>query len=203
MLNGPPNNQVDQINLKYVNTQRATLTGFEASAELDLTTSLSAFGTASYVEGQDHTRNGQFATMESGTGTASQQVRGMRRGAFSGLPTPSSEPLPQLPPLQSRLGLRLNGKRDDIKWQLEVSARVIDNQSRIARSLAESTTPGFTVWDIRSYWELSENITVVAGVENFTDKDYREHFDFRSFNPVATTVRQPGASFYFGSLISY
>ena len=41
----------------------------------------------------------------------------------------------------------------------------------------------------------------VAGVENFTDKTYREHLDFRSLNGIS--VFQPGVSFYVGSDLSY
>ena len=38
---------------------------------------------------------------------------------------------------------------------------------------------------------------VVAGVENFTDRNYGEHFDLRTQDGIA--VYQPGVNFYFGS----
>jgi hypothetical protein len=37
----------------------------------------------------------------------------------------------------------------------------------------------------------------VAGVENFTDKQYLEHLDLR------TGVFQPGINYYFGSELTY
>ena len=78
---------------------------------------------------------------------------------------------------------------------------MIDDQDRIARSLLESETPGFTVWDLRTFWQASENLSIVAGIENLTDKDYREHFDFRS--QTGLSIRQPGRNFYFGSQLVY
>jgi outer membrane receptor protein involved in Fe transport len=44
---------------------------------------------------------------------------------------------------------------------------------------------------------------MVAGIENLTDKLYREYLDFRSPNSGALTVFQPGVNFYFGTELSY
>ena len=82
---------------------------------------------------------------------------------------------------------------------LEFSARVVDNQDRVATSLGEETTPGFTIYDIRSYWRPYDDLMLTAGVENFTDKLYRTFFDTRVFSQVF----QPGFNFYFGSELSY
>ncbi len=86
---------------------------------------------------------------------------------------------------------------------MELSARVVDNQDRVATSLLESATPGFTVWDLRSNYQPSrwEGLTLVAGVENFTDKAFREHLDFRSPNGIQ--ILQPGINAYFGTDLSY
>jgi iron complex outermembrane recepter protein len=46
-----------------------------------------------------------------------------------------------------------------------------------------------------------DNLLLVSGVENFTDKNYREHLDFRSAN--GRQVLQPGVNFYFGSEWTY
>jgi len=42
---------------------------------------------------------------------------------------------------------------------------------------------------------------LVAGVENFTNRNYREHLDFRS--PGGQSVFQPGVNFYLGTEWSY
>ena len=70
-----------------------------------------------------------------------------------------------------------------------------------AASLAESPTPGFTVWDLRGSWQAFDDLLLVAGVENFTDNNYQEHLDFRSQNGIR--VFQPGVNFYLGADLTY
>ncbi len=42
---------------------------------------------------------------------------------------------------------------------------------------------------------------LVRRVENFTNKDFREHLDFRSLSG-GFRMRQPGVNFYFGSEVN-
>jgi len=200
---GPPFGQIEQTNLKYVNTERSTLFGFEGDAEWQLSDSVSVFGNLSYVEGTDETRNGDFATLQAQSLplTPSQRVAGQPRGAFSGVAGDAEEPLPGIAPLQSTLGVRFLGEIGDSPFSIEVAARIIDDQTRVASSLLETNTPGFTVWDTRGVIQVTDSITAFAGVENFTDKNYREHFDFRSQG--GQSVRQPGINAYFGTEIVY
>lgn len=208
---GPPQNQVEQINLKYVNTDRARIYGFESDAEYELNDWLSVFGTVSFVEGVDATRNGDFATVQhNGAGEPSIRDPNLTRGSSqngqrptqpAGVQNVPQESLPGVPPLETRLGLRMRGEMEDVRWNVELAARIVNSQNRVASTLGETRTPGFTVWDLRSFWEVGDNVTLVAGVENFTDTDYREHFDFRSLNGLS--IRQPGVNFYFGSEVTY
>lgn len=193
----------NQTNLKFVNTDLATLIGCEGQIECDLTDWLTPFGTLQYVEGDDRTRNGSFATRQSNPplGQPSVQVPGLPRGDFSGVAGQAREPLPSILPWESRLGARVGPHDVDQPWGVEVYARVVDNQNRVAASLLESTTPGFTVWDARAFWGPREGVLLTAGVENFTDKTYREHLDFRSTNGIQ--VLRPGVNFYFGGELSY
>ena len=210
-VQAPPFGTFDQINLKYVNTDLATLYGFEADAEYQVTPWLSVFGLANFVEGTDQTRNGDFSTVQASGSTPSgtagtrdpNEVRGQNAVLPSGTVLRNEEPLPGIPPLEFRTGLRLNGTIQTVRWNAELSARVVDDQDRVAQSLLESTTPGFTLWNLRTYWQLTDQLSLVAGVENFTDKAYREHFDFRSQNPIARQVLQPGRSFYIGTTLVY
>jgi outer membrane receptor protein involved in Fe transport len=106
-------------------------------------------------------------------------------------------------PLESRLGLRLHEAIDQPRWSVELSVRIVDNQDRVASSLLESATPGFSVWDIRGYCQASDQILVLAGVENVTDRNYREYLDFRPTDGAALAVVQPGVNFYFGTEVTY
>ena len=184
--------QIAQVDLKYVNTDLATLAGFEYFAEYDINPWLSSFGTLSYVEGRDHSRNGDFATRPATPVAPSVQVAGLRRGFFSGIPASDEEPLPMIRPLESRIGLRLHEPSDSPLWSIELSARITERQDRVATSLLETETPGFTVWDIRSLWQVADGLKLVAGVENFTDRNYREYLDFRPIGAGALTRLSTG-----------
>jgi len=45
-----------------------------------------------------------------------------------------------------------------------------------------------------AWWHATDSLLLVAGVENLTDKGYREHLDFRDFLKDIE-VRRPGGSF--------
>jgi outer membrane receptor protein involved in Fe transport len=165
----------DALGVHFTNTDLATLAGGEAYAELDWNEYLTPFARVRYVEGRDESLG--------------------RRGLFGD----GDEPLPGIAPLESRLGVRLHEPGEQPRWGLELTARVVDNQDRVAASLLERQTPGFTTWDLRGYWRADEGLLLVAGVENFTDKHYREHLDLRT----GRGVFQPGASFYMGMELTY
>ncbi len=200
-FNGPPLGQVEQVSLKYVNTDLATLAGVEFYGEYELRKELTIFGNLSYVEGTDRSRNGSFATQPSSPGNPSEQVPGLPRGFFSGITGGDSEPLPSILPLQSIVGIRLNAGGELPRWGLELSARLVASQDRVAESLLESPTEGFTTWDLRAFVRKRDNLTFWLGVDNLTDRHYREHLDFRS--PSGTSLFQPGASFYVASELTY
>lgn len=200
----PPTGQDQQTRLKYVNTDLVTMIGFDASAEYDFSQWFSTFATMSYVEAEDRSRNGSFATEPfSGAGlpiVPSRRRQGLSRGTFGRVGDPS-EALAGISPLETRLGWRLQDPGVESRWGAELSARVVNDQDRVASSLLESPTDGFTTWDMRTYWRPVENWTLIAGVENFTDKSYFEHLDFRS--PGGTAVFQPGRNFYFSTEINW
>jgi iron complex outermembrane receptor protein len=206
---GIPFGQPEQVQLKYVNTDLATLTGVELYGEVEATDWLTPFGTLRVVEGTDRTRDGEFATEQvDGNGlfvVPSTRVAGMPRGAFSGVGGANEEPLPMIVPLEARLGLRVHEAIADPRWGVEFAARLADDQDRVAASLLETPTPGYAVYDIRTYWRPRQNVLLVAGVENLADRNYREHLDYRNvFNGQnLRAVFQPGLSFYFGGEVTY
>jgi outer membrane receptor protein involved in Fe transport len=113
---------------------------------------------------------------------------------------PTAEPLPQIPPLESRIGFRVHQPGKAPRWAVEISARIVAAQDRVAESLAEVATPGFTVYDLRGYWQVNKDFLLTAGVENFTDKTYLEHLDLRT---PGLPFFQPGINFYFGAKLNY
>lgn len=199
----PPFGDVGQVSLRYVNTDLVTINGFESFATLLPEAALSPYSIVRYTQATDRSRNGNFATSNGAQNSPSARVDGLARGTFSGVLGGSSEPLPGISPLETRVGLRLRDTTDMQRWTIDLSGRIVDNQSRVASSLLETTTPGFATWDIRALLrpQFNPDLLITCGVENFTDRNYREHLDYRA--PGALSVFQPGATFYFGTSLTY
>ncbi len=199
----PSVNNPEQVRLRFTNTDLATLAGGEFYTEADLAPRLTVFATLSYLEGRDHDRNGDAATQRAEIFSPLQSVAGQPRGSFSGLTGGNKEPLPGIHPLQSQVGVRVHDPGDFHRWSVEVTARIVSNQDRVAESLLETPTAGFTVWDARGYWKISEKMLLTLGVENFTDQEYREYLDFRPLSGDGLSMAQPGTNFYFGAEVTH
>jgi outer membrane receptor protein involved in Fe transport len=197
-----PPEQPQQVFLQYVNTDLATFAGFEIVSDYDVNEWLTPFVTISFVDGRDRTRRGEFATVRSDLGQAKEQIAGEPRGSRSGVAGADEEPLPSIPPLDTRLGVRIHDPLDDPRWGLELSVRIVDDQDRVATSLRESPTPGFSVWDVRGQWRATDRFLLTAGIENLGDVNYREHLDFRSLSG-GISVFQPGRNVYVGGELVY
>ena len=165
--------------LRSTNTDLATLTGFELYGESDLSYRLSAFGSMNYVDGRDR---------EIGT------------------------PLAGISPLDSRVGFRLTDQCEGQIWGLECGARIVNNQDSLGGlrigtvnvvgiDAFEGPTPGFTLFYLRGYWNVTEDVHLVGGFDNLFNRTYLEHLDLRL--PVdgaipASYVLAPGFTPYLG-----
>jgi iron complex outermembrane receptor protein len=179
----------------FTNTNLATLAGFDAYSEIDLTSNLTLFGNMQYVEGRDQTRDDTISVLRGAFAPGTPRSFDPTGTFTSG----DEEPLPAIPPLEARVGLQLHDPLPARRWAIEFAARIVNDQDRVATSLTEFPTPGFTVYDLRSYWRPTDSLLLSAGVENLTDKFYQEHLDTHIFGPVY----QPGVNFYFGSELTY
>jgi outer membrane receptor protein involved in Fe transport len=170
----------------FTNTDRATLAGGEIATEFDLTDWLTPFGNLTYVEGRDLTHIDHRRSLD----------------LVSSRRTIDQEPLPSIPPLDSRVGLRIHEPRVNPRWSVEGAVRMVRTQKLVATSLNEQPTAGFSVWDLRGYWQVTKAWTVTAGVENLGNKFYREHLDWLAGAPTDLLFRQ-GINFYFGTQVQY
>ncbi len=168
----------------FTNTDLASLNGFEIASEVRLLPRITGFANISFVEGRDHSRR-----------ESARSVMGPR----SGQPGRPKEPLPGIPPLVAITGLRFHDEAASPRWWTELQARIVDDQDRVARTLGELTTPGFTTWDLRSFRKIGKSTVLIAGVENLFDKFYFEHLDYRA----GLGVFRPGINYYFGTEVSY
>lgn len=101
-----------------------------------------------------------------------------------------NEPLPRIYPLQSRAGLRCHDPEEE-RWMLEFVAWIVDRQDRVATSLLEVPTGGFTRLDLRGHWQATEDLRLSAGVLNLGDRNILDPLSVH--NPA---VFEPGLNFY-------
>jgi outer membrane receptor protein involved in Fe transport len=111
----------------------------------------------------------------------------------------NDEALPGIAPMYSRVGLRFHEPGNNPRWGVEYFARMVGTQDLFADSLGEQRTGGFVVHNLRGYWQPTEKLLFLAGVENIGDRYYREHLDLRT----GLAVFQPGINFYLGAKITY
>ena len=202
--------------LTYTNTDLATLAGTEMYVQADVTSWLSPFATLSYVQGIDQThrdnRRGTVVRDANGQPLNSALASSRRDNAAQGVRAAETEPLPQIPPLETRLGFRVHGRDKNPRWQVEFSTRIVNGKNDVAASLGEQATPGFTTFDIRGYVRPLEFFTFSAGVENIGNKLYREHLDPIAANTLQATTAtgaavpvlyRPGTNFFFRSEVRY
>lgn len=112
------------------------------------------------------------------------------------------EALPQMPPLEARLGLTY--QRDD--WSVGALWRVVDGQGRIAEGRGNvvgqdfGDSAGFGVFSLNGGYRVSRQVKLSAGVDNLLDKNYAEHLNLAGdagFGfPADTRIDEPGRTFW-------
>ena len=143
--------------LAATNTPLATLQGFELYGDYEATEQLTFFSTLQYVRGTDET---------------------------------IGQALPGIYPMESRMGLRIADPCDGQIWGVEWGWRLVDAQDRIGVLRAndfglpifeavERPTGGFATSYLKSYYNYSQNLHFIAGIDNLFDRGYVEHLDLR------------------------
>jgi iron complex outermembrane receptor protein len=115
----------------------------------------------------------------------------------SGRNVDRGEPLFAIYPLEARAGLDWYDPWDD-RFEVEFAARMVAGQDRLATSLSEMRTAGFTTFDLRGYYQVTDRLRVSAGFENLFDRNYLEHL-----NVHLPAVLEPGRNFYAAVQMDY
>ncbi len=124
-------------------------------------------------------------------------------GEVDTFPTSSArlvrEPISRLMPLSGQLGLRWDHPSGRL-W-VEGLSLVADNQNDLSsRDRADTGrippggTPSYTVFSLRSGWQIRDNVHLSVALENLTDEDYRVH---------GSGQNEPGRSLNVGLSISF
>lgn len=189
----PPDILPNALSVRFVNTDLATLVGFEAYGEVDVNDWLTPYSTFTLVQGTDRSRGGRGATLDivQGDGVTTVPVN---TALF-----PDQEPLPNIAPPEGRLGFRLHEAGRNPTYGVDFASRIVLPQTRVALSLLEEKTDAFFVYDVRTFWQVRRGVLLTAGVENILDRYYREHLDLRT----GFGVFQPGRTFYLGAEFRY
>lgn len=178
----------DLSQVVFANTDEASLAGGEMFAEVDVLTWLTPFITVSYVQGRDlaHLSNSRPLTVLGTPLSSSRRID-------------DTEALPGIPPLELRSGVRLHQAGAQPRYSLEFSARSVMGQNFVADSLNELPTSGFTIFDLRGYWQPRDNVLLTSGFENLGNKFYREHLDPRA----GDVLFRPGINYYITAQLTY
>lgn len=112
------------------------------------------------------------------------------------------EALPQMPPLEARLGLSY--QRDD--WSMGALWRLVDDQSRIAEGRGNvvgqdlDDSAGFGVFSLNGAYQVTKQVKLSSGVDNLFDKNYTEHLNLAGdagFGfPADERINEPGRTYW-------
>ncbi|MBB3210278.1 iron complex outermembrane receptor protein [Rhodopirellula rubra] len=169
--------------LQAVNTDQATLYGFESYLEADLTDGLQSFASLAYLEGNDEEIDRPLPGIFPLEGRVGLRLSDTTPGNRWGL----------------EWGWRIVDEQDRLAFLRAVGA----GQDPIQM---ETFTPSFVTSYLRGYIRPSDRVSITLGAQNLFDRTYYEHLNLRlpadgGFNE--TVVLSPGITPYFGVEIDY
>ena len=144
----------DAYEVTKKNAGNGYIHGVELDARYRFQPALTAFGTFTWMDGEVET----YPTSEAVLVT---------------------EPIDRLMPRTGRFGLRWD--RHQTYW-IEASCTIAAKADKLSTQDEADTsrippggTPGYTVYDLRAGWNVSDDLKLSLAVENITDEDYRIH----------------------------
>jgi iron complex outermembrane receptor protein len=81
--------------------------------------------------------------------------------------------LPEIPPMEFQY--KLNGSYFNNKLKPEISLRHVLSQNRIDESFGETTSPSFTLIDVKASYAVGNVLVLSAGILNVFNQAYYEH----------------------------
>jgi len=95
--------------------------------------------------------------------------------------TSDNKPLPQIPPLDTRLGLTYTQE----KWSAGALWRLVSAQDRVDIGAGNvvgqdyDKSPGFGVFSLNGAYRINKHLKVSVGVDNLLNKNYYEHLNLQ------------------------
>ena len=103
------------------------------------------------------------------------------------------QPLPEIAPFDIRYAL--SGSYFNGKLKPQAVLRYVAEQSRISNEFGESVSPSFALLDIKIGYQLSNALSINAGVKNLLNENYYEHLN-RSASGSANPIFAPGRNVF-------
>ncbi len=114
----------------------------------------------------------------------------------------SHQPLPQIPPLEGRLGLTFEKNN----WSSSGLLRLVSPQHRVALNQGNvvgkdfSDSAGFAIFSANAAYKISKMVKVSAGVDNIFNRNYSEHLNLAGNSSFGystnTPVNEPGRTWW-------
>lgn len=103
------------------------------------------------------------------------------------------EPLAQIPPFTSILGLKF----EKSNYFLALQSRIVSKQDRVSDAFMEQESPGFSTFDFRAGYEPISGLSIGAAVVNVFDEAYYEHlnYSYKNSNVLSGRIYEPGRNF--------
>lgn len=170
--------------LQVINTDYATLAGFETYAEHDIDEGFQTFGSLTYLDGRDREINQPLSNISPLEGRVGLRWFDVSPENAWGM----------------EWGWRIVNDQDRLG-----TLRSVAGGGGAPISL-ETQTPGFATTYVRGYFSPSDGMNITAGIENILDKRYIEHLSLRlpaANGFAATNVYSPGITPYVGIELEY
>ncbi len=104
------------------------------------------------------------------------------------------EPLPEIAPLDMRIGLSGHFIRNALRP--EVVFRYVIKQERVAESYGETVTPGFSTLDLKLTYDISSILHIAGGIRNLFDVAYYEHLSRSVREASERPIYAPGRNLF-------
>lgn len=105
-----------------------------------------------------------------------------------------NESLPLTPPFTANMKLKYNQD----KWLLAIKLNAVSEQSEIAKSFGENTTPGYATTDLEAVWKPFKGFSLGGAMLNVFDVTYHNHLNFSFKNQKdfgMVPINEPGRNF--------
>lgn len=181
------NSDLCQAGYQYVNLDYATLLGGDLYGEVEMSDWFVLYGNMSYIRGT----NESPVSFDANSAAYSPDGTIIHLGGTDGLPG--------IYPLNGTIGVKILESKED-RWCVDFSSRMVRAQDHPAVIISEHPSPGFTVFNLRGFYQLNKNVRLNMEIQNLFNRYYTEPGSLAIIGPngLPTYLPEPGITAIFG-----